>query len=169
MPAGDASGQGLIMDLELVDDDQIMHAIAMSLGETETRKVSGPEEPTREITLTESIDDFTDSALSQCLNLLDLMPDTVYRVCDLLVTITKRNGDEWRDNMLLQLMKEVRFRQLVSTIMSNNFLLLFLCTLKYACSHILYVVDWQSSRLFNRYHSEPISNCWYTISRMRRS
>ncbi|XP_053985847.1 E3 ubiquitin-protein ligase HUWE1-like isoform X2 [Hylaeus volcanicus] len=107
VPAGDGSGQGLIMDLELVDDDQIMHAIAMSLGEAETRKVSGPEEPTREITLTESIDEFTNSALSQCLNLLDLMPDTVYRICDLLVTITKRNGDEWRTNMLLQLMNEI--------------------------------------------------------------
>ncbi|XP_029040981.2 LOW QUALITY PROTEIN: E3 ubiquitin-protein ligase HUWE1 [Osmia bicornis bicornis] len=107
VPAGDASGQDLIMDLELVDDDQIMHAIAMSLGETETKKVFGSEEPTRETTITESIDEFTRSALTQCLNLLDLMPDTVYRICDLLVAIAKRNGDEWRDNMLRQLMKEI--------------------------------------------------------------
>ncbi|KAG7210750.1 hypothetical protein KM043_012246 [Ampulex compressa] len=106
-PAGDTAGQGLIMDLELVDDDQIMHAIAMSLGDTESRKGSGPEEPVRETTITESIDDFTNSALGQCLNLLDLMPDTVYRICDLLVTITKRNGDEWRDNMLRQLIQEI--------------------------------------------------------------
>ncbi|XP_076681578.1 HECT, UBA and WWE domain containing E3 ubiquitin protein ligase 1 isoform X3 [Andrena cerasifolii] len=107
VPADDAGGQGHIMDLELVDDDQIMHAIAMSLGETETRKASGPEEPTRETTITESIDEFTNSALGQCLNLLDLMPDTVYRICDLLVTITKRNGDKWRDSMLRQLIKEI--------------------------------------------------------------
>ncbi|KZC13383.1 E3 ubiquitin-protein ligase HUWE1 [Dufourea novaeangliae] len=110
VPAGDGSGQGLIMDLEL-DDDQIMHAIAMSLGETETRKASGlekfPEELICEPTITSSIDEFTNTALSQCLNLLDLMPDTVYRICDLLVTITKRNGDEWRNNMLLQLIKEI--------------------------------------------------------------
>ncbi|XP_011638354.1 E3 ubiquitin-protein ligase HUWE1 isoform X5 [Pogonomyrmex barbatus] len=107
-PASDASGQGLIMDLELADDDQIMHAIAMSLGDTDTRKISGIEEiPSREITITESIDEFTRSALGQCLNLLDLMPDTVYRICDLLVTITKRNGDEWRDDTLRQLIREV--------------------------------------------------------------
>lgn len=99
------SGQGLIMDLELVDDDQIMHAIAMSLGDT--GKVAGAEETTRETTITESIDEFTHSALAQCLNLLDLMPDTVYRICDLLVTITKRNGDEWRDSMLRQLIREI--------------------------------------------------------------
>lgn len=101
------SGQGLIMDLELVDDDQIMHAIAMSLGDTETRKISGAEDTSRETTITESIDEFTNSALGQCLNLLDLMPDTVYRICDLLVTITKRNGDEWRDGMLRQLIREI--------------------------------------------------------------
>ncbi|KAG6803233.1 E3 ubiquitin-protein ligase HUWE1 isoform X1 [Apis mellifera caucasica] len=110
VPAGDVSGQDLIMDLELVDDDQIMHAIAMSLGETaETRNVFSTEESSsREATtITESIDKFTQNALSQCLNLLDLMPDTVYRICDLLVAIAKRNGDEWRDNMLRQLMKEI--------------------------------------------------------------
>lgn len=107
-PVSDVSGQGLIMDLDL-DDDQIMHAIAMSLGDTETRKISGAEETTvrGETTITESIDEFTQTALGQCLNLLDLMPDTVYRICDLLVTITKRNGDEWRDDTLRQLIREV--------------------------------------------------------------
>ncbi|XP_029672475.1 E3 ubiquitin-protein ligase HUWE1 isoform X6 [Formica exsecta] len=108
-PVSDVSGQGLIMDLELADDDQIMHAIAMSLGDTETRKITGAEDITvcRETTITENIDEFTQNALGQCLNLLDLMPDTVYRICDLLVTITKRNGDEWRDDTLRQLMREV--------------------------------------------------------------
>ncbi|XP_011333015.1 E3 ubiquitin-protein ligase HUWE1 isoform X1 [Ooceraea biroi] len=107
-PVSDAGAQGLIMDLELADDDQIMHAIAMSLGDTEARKISGGEESlTRETTITESIDEFTQTALGQCLNLLDLMPDTVYRICDLLVTITKRNGDEWRDGMLRQLIREI--------------------------------------------------------------
>lgn len=120
MPAGDAGGQSLIMDLDLIDDDQIMNAIAMSLGETETRKVSGPEEPARETTITESIDEFTKTALEQCLNLIDLMYDSVYRSCDLLVTITKRNGDEWRDNMLRQLIKEVKIRKMVLLAVINN-------------------------------------------------
>ncbi|XP_048511685.1 E3 ubiquitin-protein ligase HUWE1 isoform X4 [Athalia rosae] len=105
--AGDTSGQGLIMDLELVDDDQIMHAIAMSLGDADPRKFVGPEEPSKESSPKKSIDDFTHSSLEQCLNLLDLMPDTVYRICDLLVTITKRNGDEWRDSTLRQLIREI--------------------------------------------------------------
>jgi len=110
-PVSDASAQGLIMDLELVDDDQMMHAIAMSLDDTETRKISTAEEISllREATITENIDEFTQTALEQCLNLLDLMPDTVYRVCDLLVTITKRNGDQWRDNMLRELIREIGY------------------------------------------------------------
>ena len=107
--SGDTSAQGLIMDLELVDDDQIMHAIAMSLGDSDPKKsASTSEEQTpREVPLSSNIDDFTRTALEQCLNLLDLMPDTVYRICDLLVTITKRNGEEWRDNMLRQLIREI--------------------------------------------------------------
>ncbi|KAK0081548.1 hypothetical protein PV325_011960 [Microctonus aethiopoides] len=102
--ATDTNIQGPIMDLDLTDD-QVMYAIAMSLGDSDTRKVT--EEPTRETTNTQTIDDFTNTALEQCLNLLDLMPDTVYRICDLLVTITKRNGDEWRDTMLRHLIREI--------------------------------------------------------------
>lgn len=102
-PVSDVGGQGLIMDLELADDDQIMHAIAMSLDNTEPHK----EDVSREITITESINEFTQNALPQCLNLLDIMPETVYRICDLVVTISKRNGDEWRDDMLRQLIREV--------------------------------------------------------------
>ncbi|XP_020278772.1 E3 ubiquitin-protein ligase HUWE1 isoform X2 [Pseudomyrmex gracilis] len=102
-PVSDVGGQGLIMDLELADDDQIMHAIAMSLDNTEPHK----DDVSREITITESINQFTQNALPQCLNLLDIMPETVYRICDLVVTISKRNGDEWRDDMLRQLIREV--------------------------------------------------------------
>ena len=55
----------------------------------------------------EVIDTFTMSALSVCLNLVDTLPDTVYRVCDLLIAITKRNGDYWRDEMLDSLVADV--------------------------------------------------------------
>lgn len=95
------------MELELTEDEDITQVLAMAFADTDALKAPGPEEPDRETTLTESIDEFTRNALAQCLNLLDLMPDTVYRICDLLVTITKRNGDEWRDNMLRQLIREV--------------------------------------------------------------
>ncbi|XP_057320129.1 E3 ubiquitin-protein ligase HUWE1-like isoform X1 [Microplitis mediator] len=100
---GDASGQGPIMDLDFTDD-QVMYAIAMSLGDSDSRK--SVEEP-RDVPITQTIDEFTSTALEQCLNLLDLMPDTVYRICDLLVTITKRNGEEWRDTMLRHLMRDI--------------------------------------------------------------
>ncbi|CAD6224794.1 GSCOCG00005556001-RA-CDS [Cotesia congregata] len=100
---GDVSGQGPIMDLDFTDD-QVMYAIAMSLGDSDTRKST--EEP-RDVPITQTIDEFTGTALEQCLNLLDLMPDTVYRICDLLVTITKRNGEEWRDTMLRHLIRDI--------------------------------------------------------------
>jgi E3 ubiquitin-protein ligase HUWE1 len=57
----------------------------------------------------EAIDRFTKTALSACLNLVDTLPDTVYRVCDLLITITKRNGEVWRDEMLDTLVADVSF------------------------------------------------------------
>ncbi|XP_034939530.1 E3 ubiquitin-protein ligase HUWE1 isoform X2 [Chelonus insularis] len=95
--------QGPIMDLDLTDD-QVMYAIAMSLGDAEPKKSF--DEP-KETPITQTIDEFTNTALEQCLSLLDLMPDTVYRICDLLVTITKRNGDEWRHKMLRHLILEI--------------------------------------------------------------
>lgn len=102
MSAGDG-GQGLIMDLEMGDDDNLMQAIAMSLDESEPQKP--PEEIVKETSKT--IDEFTQTALIECLALQDIMPDTVYRICDLLVTITKRNGKEWRDSMLKQLITQI--------------------------------------------------------------
>lgn len=52
-------------------------------------------------------DEFSNDALKTCLNLLDELPDAVYRVCDLLVTVSKRNGDAWRDDMLNNLVDEI--------------------------------------------------------------
>ena len=54
------------------------------------------------------INDFTDSALSGCLSLLDTLPDTVYRVCDLLLAVFNRNGIEFKEKLLRGLIEEVR-------------------------------------------------------------
>ncbi|KAL7044451.1 hypothetical protein ACKWTF_001914 [Chironomus riparius] len=54
-----------------------------------------------------TIDDFTSSLLKTCLNILDQLPETVYKICDLLITVTKRNGPIWRDEMLDTLCKEI--------------------------------------------------------------
>ena len=40
--------------------------------------------------------------------MLDKLPETVYRVCDLLSVVTQRNGSEWRDSTLETIVAEVR-------------------------------------------------------------
>ena len=42
-----------------------------------------------------------------CLKLLDTLPETVYRVCELLTVVTQRNGVEWQNMVLTSLVKEV--------------------------------------------------------------
>lgn len=54
-----------------------------------------------------TLDDFTQNLLKTCLNILDQLPETVYKICDLLITVTKRNGPIWRDEMLDTLCKEI--------------------------------------------------------------
>ena len=53
------------------------------------------------------IDDFAVDALKGCLALLDTLPDTVYRVCDLLLAVFNRNGPDFKENVLTNLMKQV--------------------------------------------------------------
>ncbi len=50
---------------------------------------------------------FTDSMLPGCFHLLDELPDTVYRLCDLLMTAIKRSGPEYRDLILGQVVRQV--------------------------------------------------------------
>lgn len=52
-------------------------------------------------------DEFVSKCLKNCLNLLDELPETVYRVCDLLVTIIKRNKFEYRKEILTILTEEI--------------------------------------------------------------
>ena len=44
---------------------------------------------------------------SGCIQLLDTLPETVYRVCDLIVVVAGRNGDNWKSDMLTSLMSGV--------------------------------------------------------------
>lgn len=50
---------------------------------------------------------FTDTMLPGCFHLLDELPDTVYRVCDLIMTAIKRNGADYRDMILKQVVNQV--------------------------------------------------------------
>lgn len=104
-----SSSSAAAIDAEMSEDDQMLRAIAMSLGDTglEASSTEKDQEMDPEPLSTEEIDNFTNSALSTCLALLDMLPDTVYRVCDLLVTITKRNGEQFRNEMLDMMTNEI--------------------------------------------------------------
>lgn len=101
------------------EDDQMMRAIAMSLGENITvNDEDGETASTSELSTDskmvneepipkESMDTFTDCILAGCLRLLDTLPDTVYRICDLLLAVAQRNGEKWCQQMIDQLLSEI--------------------------------------------------------------
>merc|ERR1719500_2691977 len=117
------------------EQDDLMRAIAMSLGDgvmvsgeaSEASETPAPatgetkesseqnKEEEEEMSSDEQealkqqvIDTFTDTALPGCLTLLDTLPETVYRVTDLLMAIFNRNGKEFKEKLLTQLMTEVK-------------------------------------------------------------
>ncbi|XP_046895555.1 E3 ubiquitin-protein ligase HUWE1 isoform X4 [Hypomesus transpacificus] len=127
---------GAVRDLSMSEEDQMMRAIAMSLGQEVSmeQRSDSPEEAARRreeedrrareraeeeearclerFLEAEPLDSgelhaFTDSMLPGCFHLLDELPDTVYRLCDLLMTAIKRNGPEYRDLILRQVVNQV--------------------------------------------------------------
>uniref|UniRef100_A0A4W6F1L8 HECT-type E3 ubiquitin transferase n=1 Tax=Lates calcarifer TaxID=8187 RepID=A0A4W6F1L8_LATCA len=128
---------GAVRDLTMSEEDQMMRAIAMSLGqevsmeqrsdspevhsarrrEEEDRRARerAEEEEARclerfmeaEPLDPQELHAFTDSMLPGCFHLLDELPDTVYRLCDLLMTAIKRSGAEYRDLILGQVVHQV--------------------------------------------------------------
>uniref|UniRef100_A0A4X2LQ38 HECT, UBA and WWE domain containing E3 ubiquitin protein ligase 1 n=1 Tax=Vombatus ursinus TaxID=29139 RepID=A0A4X2LQ38_VOMUR len=127
---------GVVRDLSMSEEDQMMRAIAMSLGqdipmdqraespeeaacrkEEEERKAREKQEEEEAKCLEkfqdaepleqEELHGFTDAMLPGCFHLLDELPDTVYRVCDLIMTAIKRNGADYRDMILKQVVNQV--------------------------------------------------------------
>ncbi|XP_064415282.1 E3 ubiquitin-protein ligase HUWE1 isoform X2 [Latimeria chalumnae] len=127
---------GVVRDLSMSEEDQMMRAIAMSLGQDipMDQRSESPEEAARrkeeeerkarekqeeeEAKCLEKFQDveplesdelhgFTDTMLPGCFHLLDELPDTVYRVCDLIMTAIKRNGADYRDMILKQVVNQV--------------------------------------------------------------
>lgn len=85
------------------EDDQMMQAIAISLGSSNNSPSVAIKKhiPDDGKPLAESlIDEFTNKALDACLKLLEANPESVHKICELLVTIMKRNGRTFRDNLL---------------------------------------------------------------------
>ncbi|KAM4879939.1 E3 ubiquitin-protein ligase HUWE1-like, partial [Sylvia borin] len=127
---------GSARDLSMSEEDQMMRAIAMSLGQDipMEQRAESPEEAAcrkeeeerrarerqeeEEAKCLEKFEGaepleaaelgaFTDSMLPGCSQLLDELPDTVYRVCDLLMTAVRRNGPAYRDSVLKQVVQQV--------------------------------------------------------------
>ena len=110
------------------EQDDLMRAIAMSLGEnvtvstevtgeTDTNKETADQVKDEEDEMSNDeqealkhqvIDTFTDTALSGCLTLLDTLPETVYKVTDLLMAVFNRNGMMFKEKLLAELMEEVK-------------------------------------------------------------
>ncbi|XP_062420507.1 E3 ubiquitin-protein ligase HUWE1 isoform X6 [Pungitius pungitius] len=127
---------GAVRDLTMSEEDQMMRAIAMSLGQEVSmeQRSDSPEEAARrreeddrrareraeeeearclerfmeaEPLDPKELHTFTDSMLPGCFHLLDELPDTVYRLCDLLMTAIKRSGADYRDLILGQVVEQV--------------------------------------------------------------
>lgn len=47
------------------------------------------------------LDEFSSKLLPGCLELASSITESVYRVCDLISSLAKRNGDDWRTRALL--------------------------------------------------------------------
>lgn len=53
------------------------------------------------------LDEFSSKLLPGCLELASTIPESVYRVCDLISALAKRSGQVWRDNALTTLHDKV--------------------------------------------------------------
>merc|ERR1712179_71589 len=127
-PLGEQVGGG--GDMELSEEDQMLQAIAMSLGEN-VQVSGGPSAAASSSTVAASLtpgkptlpsppkelddeplpkttlDEFTDNVLEGCLGQLDAQAQMVYKVCELLTTCVTRNGEAWRDKMLTTLVNQM--------------------------------------------------------------
>lgn len=112
----------------MTEEDQVVQAIAMSLDETDKPSEKGvllpkPVTPplTNEVPLGKSeLDSFTGIILSGTLKLLDQLPDTVYKCCELLIAVAKRNGTVWFQNMIIELINEITVN--ISSLVRSSFI-----------------------------------------------
>lgn len=131
-PAAPSDQLGMV--LEMSEEDQMMRAIAMSLGQnavmsTDNANTPAPAQPPtqdqpkaeekekeeidekqeyEEPLDKEALDNFTNSVVTGCLGLLDSLPETVYRVSDLFLVVTQRNGIKWQKEILTTIVQEIK-------------------------------------------------------------
>jgi len=101
----------------LTEEEQMMRAIALSLelggeadGSSGSSKKEEPEK-TKEIPLqpldSSVMDGFTADLMTNCLKLIDTVPDAAHKLCSLFTAVGRRNGLEWQEAAMLQLRDEV--------------------------------------------------------------
>ncbi|GAB6020027.1 hypothetical protein CHUAL_014109 [Chamberlinius hualienensis] len=117
------SSQSTLSDIDLSEEDQMMRAIALSLGENVVMSTDnltkGTEERPEEIDAERDkqveelplasavLDEFANCMMPGFLRLLDALPECVYRLCDLLVAVIQRIGEKWRDNCLNTFVRQI--------------------------------------------------------------
>ena len=112
LAAAAAAAASAAMDTDGNDEDAVMRAIALSLTADSEESTTAEKEPQEHVLQGEPLskqvlDQFVQQALTGCLTLLDSLPETVYRVCSLVVAMVQRNGEAYRDSMLASLAKEI--------------------------------------------------------------
>ena len=68
----------------------------------------------------DEITQFTNTMIPGCLQLLDDDPETVYRISDLLIVTIKRNGAEWMQKMLKEIVQNIQ--QVVKDVFNGKFI-----------------------------------------------
>lgn len=78
------------------------------VADSKSTKPQQPAKPRREEPLSKMrIDVFTNNLLPGSLRLMDELPSTVYKVCDLILTVAQRNGENWCAGLLKHLLNDI--------------------------------------------------------------
>lgn len=87
---------------------QDVDMVSEETADVKVNKPTQPTKPKREEPLSKSrIDTFTDNLLPGSLRLMDELPSTVYKVCDLILTVAQRNGESWCSSLLRHLLDDI--------------------------------------------------------------
>lgn len=93
-----------------------MRAIALSLelGEGESSSSSNKQEkaveakePSPEPLDSCVLGNFAAQLITNCLKLIDIIPDAVHKLCSLFTAVGRRNGLEWQQTAMIQLRDQV--------------------------------------------------------------
>ena len=100
----------------LSEEEQMMRAIALSLELGEGESSSGSNKQEGEVETKESspepldsrmLGNFAAQLMTNCLKLIDTIPDVVHKLCSLFTAVGRRNGLEWQQIAMIQLRDQV--------------------------------------------------------------